>query len=265
MLFTFADLEDRRKAEMELKLSEERFAKAFQLSPVPTALLGADGLATSNVNEAFAAMFGGPHGRPDEPAGRTDAVQAGFWVDEAEQAKFKRVLRRAGQVRGFEARLRTRDGEILDCLVSAEPVRINGEAFVLCAMQDITGRKRTETELIAAIEAVMADASWFSRGVIEKLALLRNPPRPGRPATLVGDLTPRERDLLTGICRGATDHEIADELGLSLSTVRNHLTSLYRKIGVNRRSAVVVWARERGIGGGPAGGAAGGLKPGQKH
>jgi DNA-binding NarL/FixJ family response regulator len=30
--------------------------------------------------------------------------------------------------------------------------------------------------------------------------------------------------------------------------VRNHLASLYRKIGVNRRSAVVVWARERGIG-----------------
>ena len=62
-------------------------------------------------------------------------------------------------------------------------------------------------------------------------------------------LTARESDMLEGICRGATDEEIAAELGVSLSTVRNHVTRLYRKIGVNRRSAVVVWARERGLGG----------------
>src|SRR5918997_4334130 len=38
MLFTFADLEDRRKAEMALAQSEERFAKSFRLSPIPTAI-----------------------------------------------------------------------------------------------------------------------------------------------------------------------------------------------------------------------------------
>ncbi|GJE43576.1 PAS domain S-box protein [Methylobacterium soli] len=258
MLFTFADLEDCRKAEVELKLSEERFAKAFQLSPVPTALLSRDGLVASNVNEAFATMFGGPGDNPDGGA-------PSLWVDEAEQARFKRALKRAGGVRGFEARLRTRGGEAVDCLVSAESVRINGEAFVLCAIQDITARKRTETELIAAIETVMADASWFSHGVIEKLALMRNPPQSGKSPALVEKLTPREHDLLAGICKGAKDPEIAAELGLSLSTVRNHLASLYRKIGVNRRSAVVVWARERGIGGSAAKESAKAAKLGRKH
>jgi DNA-binding NarL/FixJ family response regulator len=126
---------------------------------------------------------------------------------------------------------------------------VNGSSGLLCAVQDISSRKRTEAELISAIEAVMADASWFSHGVIEKLALLRNPPRPGKVPTLVEKLTARESDMLEGICRGATDEEIAVELGVSLSTVRNHVTRLYRKIGVNRRSAVVVWARERGLGG----------------
>ncbi|TNC05288.1 helix-turn-helix transcriptional regulator [Methylobacterium terricola] len=258
MLFTFADLEDRRKAEVELKLSEERFAKAFQLNPVPTALLSTDSLVASDINEAFATMFGGP-------GDNSGAVASRLWVDEAEQARFKRTLKRSEGVRGFEARLRTQDGEILDCLVSAEPVRINGGTFVLCAIQDITARKRTETELIAAIETVMADASWFSHGVIEKLALMRNPSPPGKPAALVEKLTRREHDLLEGICKGATDPEIAAELGLSLSTVRNHLASLYRKIGVNRRSAVVVWARERGIGSAPAGGAGKATKLGRKH
>jgi hypothetical protein len=32
--------------------------------------------------------------------------------------------------------------------------------------------------------------------------------------------------------------------------VRNHVASVYRKLGVNRRSAVVIWARERGVDGG---------------
>jgi PAS domain S-box-containing protein len=258
MLFTFADLEDRRKAEMELKLSEERFAKAFQLSPVPTALLSTDRLVASNINESFAEIFGGPG---DGLGGDAPSL----WADEADQARFKRLLRREGGVRGFEARLQTRGGETLDCLVSAEPARINGEAFVLCAILDITARKRTEAELIAAIETVMADASWFSHGVIEKLALMRSPPPPGKTPALVEKLTRREHDLLEGICKGATDPVIANELGLSVSTVRNHLASLYRKIGVNRRSAVVVWARERGIGANPANVPDKAKKPGRKH
>jgi hypothetical protein len=36
-------------------------------------------------------------------------------------------------------------------------------------------------------------------------------------------------------------------LKLSQNTVRNHIASLYRKIGVNRRSAAIIWARERAI------------------
>jgi hypothetical protein len=36
-------------------------------------------------------------------------------------------------------------------------------------------------------------------------------------------------------------------LHLSQNTIRNHVASLYRKIGVNRRSAAILWARERGI------------------
>ena len=37
---------------------------------------------------------------------------------------------------------------------------------------------------------------------------------------------------------------------MSRNTVRNHVASLYRKLGVNRRSALIVWARERGFGDG---------------
>ena len=187
------------------------------------------------------------------------------WVEDGERARFKRELQRYGRVRAFEGRLRSLNGDELDCLISAEPVTVNGSSVLLCAVQDISARKRTETELILAIEAVMADASWFSRGVIEKLALLRNPPRLGKASITVEKLTARESDMLEGICRGAADEEIAAALGVSLSTVRNHVARLYRKIGVNRRSAVVVWARERGIGSTEAPAGARSRKPGRKH
>ena len=254
MLFTFADLEDRRKAEAELRLSEERFAKAFELSPIPTALLSSEAEVPTSVNEAYATVFGNAADARSVP-----------WAEEAERNRFKRELQRYGRVRAFEGRLRSLTGDVLDCLVSAEKITVNGRAGLLCAVQDISARKRTEAELIAAIEAVMADASWFSQGVIEKLALLRNPPRPGKAPAMVEKLTARERDMLEGICRGNTDEEMAADLGLSLSTVRNHVASLYRKIGVNRRSAVMVWARERGI---DTSGASAPTRPkklGQKH
>ena len=244
MLFTFADLEDRRKAEMALRHSEERFAKAFDLSPVPSALMDAGGLEITSVNQAFVTTFG--HG--PEAASQQSLAELALWVDRAEQRKFSRDLRRLGSVRGFEAVLQDAAGAEIDCLVSAERVSINDEACVLCVLQDITSRKRSEHELITAIEAVMADASWFSHGVIDKLAALRHPTRAARPSAGVENLTIRERDMLTRICQGATDHEIGLELKLSPNTVRNHVSSLYRKLGVNRRSAVVVWAQERGIG-----------------
>jgi Bacterial regulatory proteins, luxR family len=47
------------------------------------------------------------------------------------------------------------------------------------------------------------------------------------------------------------DADIAQTLGLSRNTVRNHVAALYRKIGVRNRAALVVWARERGFTGVP--------------
>ena len=89
--------------------------------------------------------------------------------------------------------------------------------------------------------------------MVEKLAALRHPARPGQSpaqaASSVADLTTREREVLSLVCQGKSDPEIATELKLARNTVRNHLASLYQKIGVNRCSALIVWARERGIGG----------------
>jgi PAS domain S-box-containing protein len=245
MLFTFADLEDRHKAEIALQQSEERFAKFFRLSPVPTTVETYREHRLVDANEAFLQVMGYGTG---EVIGRT-ADQLRLWADSTALRRFEADLAESGTVRGFEARFHPKGGGEIDCLVSADTVTINGERCILSAFQDITERKRSEGELVAAIEAAMADSAWFSRGVMEKLANLRQNSGPVSSAVRIDDLTNREREIVALICRGAGDAEISNELNLSPHTVRNHVASLYKKLGVNRRSAVVIWARERGIDG----------------
>jgi len=58
MLFSFTDLEPRRKAEIALRQSEERFAKSFRLTPVPTLVCSAANRQVVDVNEAFMTITG---------------------------------------------------------------------------------------------------------------------------------------------------------------------------------------------------------------
>ena len=61
------------------------------------------------------------------------------------------------------------------------------------------------------------------------------------PPTL--ELTRRESEILSLIAEGYSNIMIARSLGLALSTVKNHITNLYRKLGVCDRTnaAIYVW------------------------
>jgi pimeloyl-ACP methyl ester carboxylesterase/DNA-binding CsgD family transcriptional regulator len=76
--------------------------------------------------------------------------------------------------------------------------------------------------------------------------------RPAAPAAGPGrrfpDLTPRERDVLQLIAQGLDNLQIAAHLGLSEKTVRNHVTPIFDKLGVENRSQAIVRAREAGLG-----------------
>ena len=55
-------------------------------------------------------------------------------------------------------------------------------------------------------------------------------------------LTPRETEVLSYIAVGLSNREIAAELFLSVNSVKSHIRSAYRKIGVTRRVEAVRWA-----------------------
>jgi PAS domain S-box-containing protein len=243
MLFTFIDLEARKKAELSLSQSEERFSKAFRLAPVPMMVCALPELRVIEVNAAFTETTG--YAAEDILGKATSDVD--LWKDVKLYREFQATLDAHEAVRNVEIPLRTREGAAIDCLLSAEEVAIQNEACILCVVQDITEYKRSEIDLIAAIEAVMKDTSWFSHTVMEKLAQIRHPDVSHKTKGELSDLTPREREVLTLICKGHSDADIAGILKLSRNTVRNHVSTLYGKMGVNRRSAAVVWGRERGV------------------
>jgi len=62
-------------------------------------------------------------------------------------------------------------------------------------------------------------------------------------------LTAREREILDLVASGASNQEIAEQLFISEKTVRNHLTTIFDKIGVSSRSQAIVFARDRGLSG----------------
>jgi DNA-binding NarL/FixJ family response regulator len=136
---------------------------------------------------------------------------------------------------------------LIDCAVSADTVNIQDTPCYLLVLMDITERKRTELELVSAIEEVMKDASWFSRTLIEKLANVKSINSQKLPGVSFTDLTARERDVLSLICEGLADKEIAARLKLAPNTVRNHVAAVYLKLDVHSRSEAIVWARERGL------------------
>ncbi|ANC87342.1 PAS domain S-box protein [Sphingomonas melonis] len=244
MLFTFADLEPRRKAEGALRHSEERFTRTFQMAPVPMAIGARDGHLLCEVNASFTQMTGYAS---TEIIGRP-LGEVELWEHSTMREEIEALIEDGHALRGHEARIHAKDGAGIDCLVSTEAIRLGDDACVLWAFQDITQRKATELELVEAIEAVMKDTSWFSRSIMDKLARLRAPERQADGPGL-DDLTRRERDVLALICRGYDDKRIARALDVSGNTVRNHVARIYAKIGVNRRIAAVAWARARGFDG----------------
>jgi DNA-binding NarL/FixJ family response regulator len=95
-------------------------------------------------------------------------------------------------------------------------------------------------------ESVFAAMRAGARGYILKGADLTPPA--SEPVQAFPELTDREHEILALIAEGQSNSEIAEQLHISLKTVRNHVSNIYNKMQVTDRVQAVLRAREAGLG-----------------
>ncbi|NJK68293.1 MAG: PAS domain S-box protein [Microcoleus sp. CSU_2_2] len=137
----------------QLRLSQEKFAKAFRSSPNPITITRLKDGRHLEINEAFCQTIGYS---ASEIIDRT-ALELNIWVSKQARKKLFEMLKEDGIVRNYEFDFRTKAGELRTGLLSAEIIDIHGETCVISVSQDFSDRKIAEEKLRAS-EASLAAA-----------------------------------------------------------------------------------------------------------
>jgi len=127
-----------------------------------------------------------------------------------------------------------------------EAIKAGAAAYVL---KDID-----PTDLIAIIRRVRAGEYLINDKVFSKPAVASRVLKEFRELAVYGSeaqpifapLSPREVEILDNIAQGMTNRQVADALSISEQTVKNHMSSILRKLSVNDRTQAVVYAMRQG-------------------
>ncbi|MEU1537812.1 response regulator transcription factor [Actinacidiphila glaucinigra] len=113
------------------------------------------------------------------------------------------------------------------------------------------------SDLVSAVRTVASGQSMLDPATTARLMnSLREQEQPPEPQDeALAGLTPREREILELIGEGLTNRQIGERLFLSEKTVKNHISRMLGKLGVERRiQAAVLATRQRTPGGAPGSG-----------
>jgi len=93
-----------------------------------------------------------------------------------------------------------------------------------------------------AISTILSGELWFSRKTMSEILKNGSGVRHRVSTDLASCLTEREREILIRIATGTGNQQIADDLCISLHTVKTHIYNIYKKINVKNRLQASLWA-----------------------
>jgi PAS domain S-box-containing protein len=133
----------RIRSEEALKISEEKFSKAFHNIPDIILISSIDDGKILEVNDTITRIGGYPK---DEVVGKT-TIELNFWGNLKDRDVYIAQLKKHSRVENFETTFRTKSGETFIGLISGEFIHIQGEQCILSVVHDISDRKIAEKSL----------------------------------------------------------------------------------------------------------------------
>ena len=116
-----------------------------------------------------------------------------------------------------------------------QAVQLGADGYVL--------KTASTEELVQAVRAVAEGGSYLSAPVARRVMQMAS----GERGSTTAGLTQREFEILESLAHGNRPSEIASKLFVSVKTVKNHLTSIYAKMGVETGTQAVAEAFRRGL------------------
>jgi PAS domain S-box-containing protein len=134
---------DRIQVEAALRLSEERFEKAFRASPEALVISHMATGQIIEVNERWDQIFGFS---PEETVGQS-SLALKLFENPVDRQRAVDIIRTQGSLRDFELTVRPKSGRQRHISISAEMMEIDNERCLLTMIADITERKQAEAEV----------------------------------------------------------------------------------------------------------------------
>ncbi len=132
----------------KMRLSEEKFNLFFYSNPAAMAVSTLAEGRCININNSFTRITGYDQ---EDTLGRT-SIELEFWVRPVDRDRATGILRRRGSFRDLEFEYRHKSGRIRTGMFSSEIIHMEGETYIITAMQDVTERKKAEKDLHLEME-----------------------------------------------------------------------------------------------------------------
>jgi two-component system cell cycle sensor histidine kinase/response regulator CckA len=138
------DVSERSRIELELRHSQEKYAKMIHSSPDAITLRSLPDRRYIEISEGFTRLTGYT---AEEVIGKTPS-EIGIWSDDAPHTEILENLQRQGAVREVEFSFRTKSGERRYATVSAVRLTLGADSYMLSTSRDVTERRSLERQLL---------------------------------------------------------------------------------------------------------------------
>ncbi|HWP95572.1 MAG TPA: PAS domain S-box protein [Syntrophomonadaceae bacterium] len=139
---TCTDITERKRMEESLRLSDEKFSKAFNCNPDPITITTVVEGRYVEINDAWLKYTGYQR---DEAINHTSSELS--WAVPGERDLIIKNIVEYGRIRNIETRFNNKSGEVRTALLSAEKIDMGGKPHLLFVTKDITDLKKTEVQL----------------------------------------------------------------------------------------------------------------------